>query len=321
MILINAIIQATVYANLQISEQTPSGWAVESVQRARDMNLMPVHGGYQQATTRAEFSAFAVRLYQHQNGAITGYNRNRFTDTNDSYVARAAHIGLVNGVTDTTFAPHRAITRQEAAVLLHRVALALGDTTAVRPATFGDTGSVPSWARDGINWASSTYPVVMGGVGGDRFNPTGAYTTEQTAVSLVRVYDVVNGNGNNGGNVSQQTPIPTPTNTPVPPTNPPAGNEWGEVVVLGQTYSLSGGANATLSFAQRHGNDWFIWSRGHASNIHRNNNISIDGAHKYVDGVHVATAFANTDMGVVSVATPAGVANLNLEGQPRARAI
>jgi len=292
-----------------ISISQPSGWAQESVARAYELGLVPAHvqGLYQQATTRAEFAAFAVALYEHQRGhEITGYDISRFVDARDVNVAKAAHIGLVNGVDDYRFSPHREINRMEAATLLNRVAEALGHTTAVREAPFADISGVQDWARPGINWAYSTN--VMGGVGSNRFNPTGAYTREQTMVSLVRVYDIVNG---------RVVIVPTPTPEPPPVDNTPMGHD--EVVVLGQEYGLSGGANARLSFAQRRGNDWFIWSRGHASHSHRNYGISIDGAHKYVDGVHVATAFANTEMGVVSVATREGVVHLDLERLPRIR--
>jgi len=323
-----AIFSTAIYASTGVEAQTPSSWARESVERARSMNLIPVTGGYQQATTRAEFAAFAVRLYQNQNGPITGYNRNRFTDTSDSYVARAAHIGLINGVTDTTFAPHRAITRQEAATLLHRVALALGDTTDVRPAMFGDIGSVPSWARDGINWASSTNPVVMGGVGGNIFNPTGAYTREQTAVSLVRVYDVANGNGVVAPPVA---PIPTPTNTPVPP---PTRNEW--VYVLGNAHAQDGMAGVS-TIMQEHDGRMFMIHSGHADRrrpIGVMNNeriyeltttgINSDGAQREWPAwpptdYFMGTAFANTEYGVVSVLDDAFVSRQSDRGVIRAR--
>jgi len=267
-----AIFSTTIYANIENGAQTPSAWAVESVARARDMNLIPVQGGYQQATTRAEFSAFAVRLYQHQNGAITGYNRNQFTDTNDPYVARAAHVGLVNGVGDGRFNPNGLITRQEAA-------------------TFGDTGSVPAWARDGINWAQSTTPTVMGGVGNNMFAPTGAYTREQTAVSLVRVYDVVNGNG-----------VVAPPVTPTP--GGLVASEWGEVVVLGMHYT-SQGRRGQLSFAKKVDNDWFIFSSGHYARAHDGSPVDVLGGFLRIgQDVWDATALANTGFGVVSIAKP-----------------
>jgi len=307
-------------------------WARVEVQRAHDMDIVPTGGGYDSPTTRAEFAAFAVRLYERQRGAIIGVGS--FTDTDDPYVLRAAHAGLVRGRGDGVFDPHGHINRQEAAALLYNVARRLGDTDPGKHPPFNDIGNLPDFAIAGVHWAFATE--VVGGVGDNRFYPLGVYTRRQTIVSMVRVYDVVNVNNEDVVVLPPiiETPmvidlppaepptayIPTPPVEQPQPPAPPANNQWGEVVVLGEVYSLYGGGEATLSFAQQHGNDWFILSRGHASFLYRDNNLSIDGAHLSVGGVHVATAFANTAIGVVSVATPGGAAHLNLSNRPRVRA-
>ena len=317
---------------MAVHAATHPDWARAEVQRAHDMGIVPTSEGYDSPTTRAEFAAFAVRLYERQRGAIIGFGS--FTDTDDPYVLRAANAGLVRGRGDGVFDPNGHINRQEAAALLYNVASRLGDTTPGQLPPFNDIGSLPDFAIAGVNWAFAAE--VMGGVGDNRFYPLGVYTRRQTIVSMVRVYDVVN--VNNEGFIALPPIIESPLVIDLPPAEPPtvyipapsveqpqlptppANSQWGEVVILGEVYSLYGGGEATLSFAQQHGNDWFILSRGHASSVYRDNNLSIDGVRLSIDGVHIATAFANTAIGIVSIATPQGVSHLNLSGRPRVRA-
>jgi len=170
-------------------------WARSEVQRAHDMGIVPTSEGYDSPITRAEFAAFAVRLYERQRGAIIGVGS--FTDTDDSYVLRAAHAGLVRGRGDGVFDPNGHINRQEAAALLYNVARRLGDTTPGKLPPFSDIGSLPDFAIAGVHWAFAT--AVMGGVGDNRFYPLGVYTRRQTIVSMVRVHDVVNVNDTGEG--------------------------------------------------------------------------------------------------------------------------
>lgn len=104
--------------------------------------------------TRAEFAAIVVRSL-----GLTEIFNQTFDDVNESdwfygYTATAHQYGIINGVSDTEFCPHKTITRQEAVVMVTRAASLCGmDTTmndsAVRNvlAAFMDYISVDDWAK------------------------------------------------------------------------------------------------------------------------------------------------------------------------------
>lgn len=99
---------------------------------------------------------------------------------------------VVHGVDETTFNPNGQITRQEAAVMLHRLYIALGyqfpDTASAASA---DSGDIADWARDSVSAVSAAG--IMNGVDGNRFDPTGIYSYEQTAATMLRIYRMLMG--------------------------------------------------------------------------------------------------------------------------------
>ncbi len=76
--------------------------------------------------TRAEFTAVVIRAL-----GLTYDKQGRFDDVTEddwfySYVTVAAQYGIVMGVSDDSFNPHGNITKQDAAVMLSRIATLLG---------------------------------------------------------------------------------------------------------------------------------------------------------------------------------------------------
>ena len=164
-----------------------SSWAREGIARAISLDLVPqgLQSNYTQATTRAEFAALAVTLYENQRGTITG--RTTFIDTSDVNVQKAAYIGIVTGVGGNRFAPDDTITREQAAVMLARLADAIGQPLPQSAPTFADNAQLSSWARDGVGAAQASG--LMGGVGNNMFSPRGLYTREQSIITILRLFD------------------------------------------------------------------------------------------------------------------------------------
>ena len=168
---------------------TPSGWAVEQVNAAIAEGLVPLslQQRYTQAITRAEFATLAVALYENQRGEIMG--RVTFADTNDVNVQKAAYIGVVTGVGGGYFDPAAGLTREQAAVMLSRLADAIGQPLAREPATFADNAHISSWAIEQVGHVQAAG--IMGGVGDNRFEPQGAYTIEQSIVTIMRLFEML----------------------------------------------------------------------------------------------------------------------------------
>jgi hypothetical protein len=168
---------------------TPSDWAAEDVNTAIAANLVPprLQSRYTQATTRAEFAALAVTLYEHVHGEITG--RSTFEDTRDINVQKAAYVGLVQGVGDNRFAPDNNLTREQAAVLVTRLADAIGHPFPNQAPDFADNALISDWALEGVGRAQAAG--IMGGVGNNNFAPQGPYTREQSIITMLRLFEML----------------------------------------------------------------------------------------------------------------------------------
>ena len=169
--------------------ETPSAWAVEQVNAAIAAGLTPeeLQSNYTAATTRAEFCALAVRLYESLKGEIT--DRSTFIDTEDANVEKAAAVDVVNGVGDNKFDPDAKLTREQAATMLSRLAEALDKPLPVNAPGFNDDAEVSPWAVDAVGQMQATG--IMGGVGNNTFAPKSDYTREQSIITIMRLFDIV----------------------------------------------------------------------------------------------------------------------------------
>ena len=166
-----------------------SNWAREYVREANDLGLVPSHlnARFTDAITRAEFTHLAVALYEATTGrTITG--RTTFTDTDDVNVQMMAYLGVVQGVGGGRFNPDGLLTRQEAAAMLSRLIGVIETPMRNHPATFADGDSISSWAVDYVG--QMRLFGIMGGVGGNRFDPNGRYTIEQSITTMLRVFQM-----------------------------------------------------------------------------------------------------------------------------------
>ena len=170
---------------------TPSTWAVAYIQRANDLNLVPanLNNSFTQATTRAEFAALAVTLYETVTGR-TITERSTFNDTTDVNVQKMGGLGVVTGVGGGNFNPNGTITREQAAVLVARLADAIGQPFPPSAPTFADNADLSSWAVDGVGQMQASG--IMGGVGNNNFSPSGDYTREQSIITMLRLFDILN---------------------------------------------------------------------------------------------------------------------------------
>ena len=95
---------------------------------------------------------------------------------------------LVNGYADGTFAPNRAITREQLAAILYRYAKANGADISVGEDTnllsYKDFQSVGQYAVPALQWAVGSG--LIGGTTNATLSPKGTATRAQAAVILVR---------------------------------------------------------------------------------------------------------------------------------------
>ena len=94
----------------------------------------------------------------------------------------ASSEGIVEGVSDTSFAPNAEITREQLAAILWRYA---GEpASSYNLSAFTDAGSVSEWAGTAMRWAVENG--VISGVTANTLVPQGAATRAQCAAMLMR---------------------------------------------------------------------------------------------------------------------------------------
>ena len=177
-------------APLPFPDVTEGDWFYDAVRYAYETGLMDGVGDSLFApnseTTRAQLVTILYRLAGQP--AVSGDLP--FTDVEagtwyTDAVAWAAENGIVNGTTDTTFAPGDDITREQLVTVLYRYAESKGyDVSASADLSgYPDAGQVQDYAQPAMAWAVAEG--IVEGVDGN-LNPTGDATRAQIATILMR---------------------------------------------------------------------------------------------------------------------------------------
>ena len=124
------------------------------------------------------------------------YQTGKFTDVKaDAYYAPyvnwAAQTGIVEGVTDTTFAPDTNINREQMAVIMKNYAAKLGYDLpqTLKAVTFADNTQISSWAKDAVK--SMQQAGILTGKNENKFDPKGTATRAEVATVLRRFVEIV----------------------------------------------------------------------------------------------------------------------------------
>ena len=98
----------------------------------------------------------------------------------------AAQNGIVNGVSETEFAPGEDITREQLAAILYRYAAYQGYDVSQRAdlSGFGDASSISGYAQEALSWAHAQ-GLVLGFEDGS-LRPQGTASRAQIAAVLMR---------------------------------------------------------------------------------------------------------------------------------------
>ena len=98
----------------------------------------------------------------------------------------AANHGVVKGMSQTQFAPNRAVTREQTATFLYRYAVYAGMNTqaAADLSPYTDAGSISGWAREAMTWAVGTG--LIQGMSKTQLAPKGTALRAQIATIIMR---------------------------------------------------------------------------------------------------------------------------------------
>lgn len=104
-----------------------------------------------------------------------------------------ANRGIVSGKTGGVFDPDGAVTREELALMLYRLAAPGKTDPPVEQHSFVDGGTVSPWAAEAMTWAVDTGLVT--GKSGGRLDPGGTATRAEVATMLERFVKIEYGEG------------------------------------------------------------------------------------------------------------------------------
>ncbi|NIK77137.1 hypothetical protein FHS15_002262 [Paenibacillus castaneae] len=148
--------------------------------------------GPKQNVSRADFATLVIRtlgLKELEEGAVS-----KFTDVSEGayytgYVAKAAELGLIQG-SDGKFRPKDTVTREEAAVIIDRMAVYMDKSKKDLSASpsFADMIHVSPWAQEAVNHSKTLG--IINGKGDNRFDPQGQVTRAEIAKMLYQILNI-----------------------------------------------------------------------------------------------------------------------------------
>lgn len=160
-----------------VDEAYAKGW-MQGTLIGEDLDFLPG-----QSISRAELAALLVRLLGEAPSAATSLS---FNDVPAGawyygYVAKAQELGLVSGVTETAFAPHQPVTRQDLAVIIAR---AYNLTPQGVGEALQDEAQIGAYALNAVK--AVTEQGYLSAANG-HFNPQAPVTREMAATVAVRL--------------------------------------------------------------------------------------------------------------------------------------
>lgn len=177
----------------------PSSWAKAEVNAAESAGLIPALSGepaWQDAATRLQFCQLAVQLAETALGEELPAAPAVFSDCQGLAVRKAYAAGIVNGVTESTFAPNNKLTREQLATMLWRAVDYIQTQTGKTALTAGgslsgftDAGSVSNYARDAVS-ALNTHGI-MKGTSDTSLSPKNNCTVEQSVLLTYRTFEKI----------------------------------------------------------------------------------------------------------------------------------
>ena len=182
--------------DLPFSDVTESDWFYDAVTYAYENGLMDRVGmglfAPNSETTRAQLVTILHRLAgQPAPSGDSGFSDVETGTWYTDAVAWAAQNGIVNGVSDTQFAPGDDITREQLAVILYRYATYQGYDVSQQAdlSGFVDAGTISTYAQEALSWASAQGLVL--GFEDDSLRPQGNASRAQIAAVLMRFCQTV----------------------------------------------------------------------------------------------------------------------------------
>lgn len=173
-----------------------SKWATDYILESINIGLSDGMSeiNYQENITREEFCELIYNLIVLASDEITAPVTDSFTDTQNDKILILNGLGIINGKSETEFAPDDYLTREEAATIIIRMVNKVFPMAATEMwFEYDDIDEISEWASNSVQTISNLG--FMKGVGNNKFAPKDTYTTQQAIVTLVRVFERATADG------------------------------------------------------------------------------------------------------------------------------
>ncbi len=199
----------TLYAKWNVKSVTPepvpwknpfgdvreNDWYYKSVEYVHNNGLMNGVSeslfGPNSDVTRAMFVTVLYRIENQPEASASTFSDVESGSYYEKAVAWGYENKIVNGVSDTEFAPHNNITREQMAAMMFRYAQYKGIDTSVGENTnilsYNDFNVISEYAISAIQWACGAH--IMNGETESTFNPKNISTRAQAATVFMRVVE------------------------------------------------------------------------------------------------------------------------------------
>ncbi len=181
---------------LPFTDVAESDWFHDAVQYVYDNGLMDGVGEGQFAPNATTNRAMVVTILYRLAGEPDVSGQSDFTDVASGQwysnaVAWAAEKGIVNGISETEFAPSGDLTREQLATVLYRYAEDQGydGSASADLSGFPDAGDIQDYATEALSWAVAEG--LLQGFEDDSLQPQSTATRAQIATILMRFCETV----------------------------------------------------------------------------------------------------------------------------------
>lgn len=105
-------------------------------------------------------------------------------------IQKAYSLGLINGVSATSFAPASSLTREQVSTILFRIYAKLGGKADTSNANlFADDAGISTWAKDAVCFMASKG--ILNGVGNNNFAPKNNTQAQQALIIASRMLEAL----------------------------------------------------------------------------------------------------------------------------------
>ncbi len=167
-----------------------SDWARPIHEKALDYDIVPgsmTIGYLTDSITREQFCDMITLLIKKQNKDKIVSKSIDFKDNDNENVDYLVQRGIIQGKSETSFAPNDFLTREEAATILCRILEYPDVELSADEELYADDEEISDWARDSVYKAK--YHGIMIGIDDNKFSSKDLLSKEQAITTVYRIFE------------------------------------------------------------------------------------------------------------------------------------